>query len=53
MFAGIVNFLVGLIFLPLRSLLSNDDPSKEGRVFYVFAAALLAGSIFLFRIYRG
>ncbi|PFH49091.1 hypothetical protein AMATHDRAFT_81473 [Amanita thiersii Skay4041] len=33
----IVNFLVGLVFLPLRNLLAGDDKFKEGRVFYVVA----------------
>ncbi|KIY68007.1 general substrate transporter [Cylindrobasidium torrendii FP15055 ss-10] len=37
----IVNFLVGLAFLPLRKLLSGGDPSKQGRVFWVFAAILI------------
>ena len=36
----IVNFLVGLAFLPLRKFLSGGDPSKQGRVFWVFAAIL-------------
>ncbi|KAL1732920.1 general substrate transporter [Schizophyllum commune] len=43
----IVNFIVGLIFLPLRNFLSGGDPEKEGRVFYVFAA-VLAASMFSF-----
>ncbi|KAL0578417.1 Bifunctional purine biosynthesis protein PurH [Marasmius crinis-equi] len=41
------NFIVGLFFLPLRNLLAGGDPSdggdpsKQGRVFWVFAVALL------------
>ncbi|KAG6874320.1 hypothetical protein C0995_001545 [Termitomyces sp. Mi166 len=38
----IVNFAVGLIFLPLRRLLSGGDVAKEGRVFYVFGTVLLS-----------
>jgi len=49
----IANFFVGLIFLPLRSFLSGDDPAKEGRVFYVFVAVLSAASLSLFKVYRG
>ncbi|KAF8636504.1 hypothetical protein AX17_003318 [Amanita inopinata Kibby_2008] len=49
----IVNFLVGLVFLPLRNLLSAGDASKEGRVFYVFAVVLSASSLVLLRVYRG
>ncbi|CCM03829.1 uncharacterized protein FIBRA_05978 [Fibroporia radiculosa] len=33
----IANFLVGLVFLPLRNLLSHGEHDREGRVFYVFA----------------
>ncbi|KAF9027161.1 general substrate transporter [Hymenopellis radicata] len=36
----IANFLVGLAFLPLRKFLSGGDPTKQGRVFWVFAAVL-------------
>ncbi|GBE82524.1 Probable metabolite transport protein [Sparassis crispa] len=49
----IANFLVGLVFLPLRNLLAQGDPSKEGRVFYVFAAMLFCSTFVLFRVYRG
>ncbi|KAI0075467.1 general substrate transporter [Panus rudis PR-1116 ss-1] len=49
----IANFLVGLVFLPLRNLLAHGDPSKEGRVFYVFAALLAFCSFVLLRVYRG
>jgi len=47
------NFLVGLVFLPLRNLLSQGDPMNEGRVFYVFAALLGFCTFVLFRVYRG
>ncbi|KAI0273858.1 general substrate transporter [Gloeopeniophorella convolvens] len=46
------NFLVGLVFLPLRNMLSGGDPTKEGRVFFVFAGLLLLCSSILFRSYR-
>ncbi|KXN90498.1 hypothetical protein AN958_04170 [Leucoagaricus sp. SymC.cos] len=49
----IANFLVGLIFLPLRSFLSDEDPTRQGRVFYVFVVVLLASSFTLFKVYRG
>ncbi|TRM62904.1 general substrate transporter [Schizophyllum amplum] len=48
----IVNFVVGLIFLPLRNFLSGGDPDKEGRVFYVFAAVLLVSMFSLLGQYR-
>ncbi|EIW60651.1 general substrate transporter [Trametes versicolor FP-101664 SS1] len=49
----IANFLVGLVFLPLRDFLSNGDVEKEGRVFYVFAALLSFFTFMLFGLYRG
>lgn len=49
----IVNFFVGLVFLPLRNLLASGDEMKEGRVFYVFAAILAVTAGVLFRLYRG
>ncbi|KAI0670661.1 general substrate transporter [Trametes maxima] len=49
----IANFLVGLVFLPLRDFLSHGDESKEGRVFYVFAALLAFFTFMLFSLYRG
>ncbi|KAH7906478.1 general substrate transporter [Hygrophoropsis aurantiaca] len=49
----IINFIVGLIFLPLRNLLASGDPTKEGRVFYVFAVVLLSSTFILSRLYRG
>lgn len=52
-FPGIANFIVGLIFLPLRNFLAWGDPLREGRVFYVFAAALAVFSIGLNIVYRG
>ncbi|KAH9857800.1 general substrate transporter [Lenzites betulinus] len=47
------NFLVGLVFLPLRDFLSHGDVEKEGRVFYVFAALLAFFTFMLFGLYRG
>ncbi|KAI0085424.1 general substrate transporter [Irpex rosettiformis] len=48
----IANFLVGLVFLPLRNLLAQGDPQKEGRIFYLFAAMLAFCTFVLFRFYR-
>lgn len=48
----VVNFMVGLSFLPLRNFLSSGDPFKEGRVFLVFAFLLFALSFWLARIFR-
>ncbi|KAF8184964.1 general substrate transporter [Mycena galopus ATCC 62051] len=47
------NFLVGLVFLPLRNFLSDGEATKEGRVFYLFAVALFASMFSLSRVYRG
>jgi hypothetical protein len=47
------NFLVGLVFLPLRNLLAGGDAMKEGRVFYVFAALLSVTACILSKVYRG
>lgn len=51
--SGILNSIVGLVFLPLRNLLANGDPLKEGRVFYVFAGALFCTALCFSRLYRG
>jgi len=48
----IVNFLVGLIFLPLRDLLAGGDVGKQGRVFYVFAMVLFLSTFLLLKSYR-
>lgn len=48
----IINFLVGLIFLPLRRLLSGGDALKEGRVFYVFGSVLFLVMLMLSRVYK-
>ncbi|KAL5532926.1 HGT20 [Sanghuangporus sanghuang] len=48
----IANFTVGLIFLPLRNFLAWGDPFREGRVFYVFAAALATFGFALNLVYR-
>jgi CCR4-NOT transcription complex subunit 1 len=49
----IVNFFVGLTFLPLRNLLSGGESTKEGRVFYIFAVVLSASAFSLLKRYRG
>ncbi|KIM58693.1 hypothetical protein SCLCIDRAFT_10162 [Scleroderma citrinum Foug A] len=49
----ILNSIVGLVFLPLRNLLANGDPLKEGRVFFVFAGALFCTALCFSRLYRG
>lgn len=48
----ISNFAVGLLFLPLRNLLSGGDRFREGRVFYLFGLLLLSSSFVLSRMYR-
>ncbi|KAG2115507.1 general substrate transporter [Suillus clintonianus] len=47
------NFVIGLIFLPLRNFLAHGDPMKEGRVFYLFAAALFCSTLWFSKLYRG
>ena len=49
---GIANFIVGLVFLPLRNFLAWGDPLREGRVFYVFAAALAFFTVLLALVYK-
>ncbi|THH31750.1 hypothetical protein EUX98_g2430 [Antrodiella citrinella] len=49
----IINFGVGIVFLPLRNMLSDGDPAKEGRVFYVFAGMLAFCTVVLLNVYRG
>ncbi|KAI9509950.1 general substrate transporter [Russula earlei] len=48
----ISNFIVGFAFLPLRNKLSGGDPTKEGRVFFVFAGLLFLFSSIFSRSYR-
>jgi len=48
----IVNFIVGIVFLPLRNLLASGDGSQEGRVFYVFAVVFFACFHMFSRVYR-
>jgi len=48
----ISNFIVGLVFLPLRNFLEWGNPDNEGRVFYVFAAILGGVSVALHYIYK-
>ncbi|KAJ7702389.1 general substrate transporter [Mycena rosella] len=47
------NFIVGLVFLPLRNFLAGGEATKEGRVFYLFAIALFCSMFSLSRLYRG
>ena len=49
---GIVNFFVGLIFLPIRNFLSGGDQYKEGLVFYIFVVILALSVFMLFRVYK-
>ncbi|TFK67892.1 general substrate transporter [Pluteus cervinus] len=49
----VVNFLVGLLFLPLRNAIAGGDATKEGRIFYVFSGILAICFFFLARVYRG
>ncbi|KAF7974057.1 hypothetical protein HWV62_13459 [Athelia sp. TMB] len=51
-FNWIVNFLVALVFLPLRNFLAGGDATQEGKVFYVFAAVLAVTAGVLLRVYR-
>ncbi|TFY76084.1 hypothetical protein EWM64_g7928 [Hericium alpestre] len=48
----IANFIVALVFLPLRNFLSHGDPAAEGQVFYVFAILLSLLSLGLFYVWR-
>lgn len=48
----IANFIVGLVFLPLRDFLARGDPSQQGRVFYVFAVVFLVFFLAFMRAYR-
>ncbi|KAF9052782.1 general substrate transporter [Panaeolus papilionaceus] len=48
----IVNFIVGLAFLPLRDLLSKGDEDKQGRIFYVFVFTFSLSIISLFRAWK-
>jgi len=49
----ISNFIIGMVFLPLRNLLASGDASKEGRVFYVIAGVFGISFIIFSRVYRG
>ncbi|KAF8078157.1 general substrate transporter [Lyophyllum atratum] len=49
----IVNFLVGLVFLPLQKILSGGEESKQGRVFYVFGTVLFMSTFMLSTMYNG
>lgn len=52
-FAGVVNFIISAVFLPLRNLLASGDSSQEGKVFYVIAAAFVVSFVTFSRVYRG
>lgn len=52
-FKGISNFIIGMVFLPLRNLLASGDASKEGRVFYVIAGVFAVSFGIFSRAYRG
>ena len=43
---------MGLVFLPLRNFLAWGDPLREGRVFYVFAGALVLFGTAMNVVYR-
>ncbi|WVF69339.1 hypothetical protein IAT40_004115 [Kwoniella sp. CBS 6097] len=53
----ITNFLIAILFLPIRDMLSTpidprdpvSDRKGEGRVFYVFTVVLLAGALLVWR----
>ena len=49
---GVCNFIVGLLFLPLRNILSGGDAQREGRVFYLFGSLLLVAYLVLYRLYE-
>ncbi|KZV94074.1 general substrate transporter [Exidia glandulosa HHB12029] len=47
-----INFFVGLLFLPLSHWLSDNNPYKEGRVFYLFAAVFFVSFVAFLRVYK-
>ncbi|KAF8502449.1 general substrate transporter [Gautieria morchelliformis] len=49
----IANFFVGIGFIPLRDFLAGEDDHRNGRVFYVFAAILLAVYLAWSKAYTG
>jgi MFS transporter, SP family, solute carrier family 2 (facilitated glucose transporter), member 3 len=49
---GITNFFVALVFLPLRNFLSGGEASKEGRIFFIFAAAFSGVFLWFMRLYK-
>ena len=47
-----VNVFVGLLFLPLGRWLADENPYKEGCVFYHFASMLFVSVVMFLRAYR-
>ncbi|EJD53350.1 general substrate transporter [Auricularia subglabra TFB-10046 SS5] len=47
-----VNFFVGLLFLPLGRWLADENPYKEGRIFYLFASMFFVSVVMFLRAYR-
>ena len=48
----IINFFVGLGFLPLREWLIDEDGSGAGTVFYFFAAVMGVTGVIFLRVYN-
>jgi MFS transporter, SP family, solute carrier family 2 (facilitated glucose transporter), member 3 len=46
-----VNFFIGLGFLPLREWLIDEDGKGAGTVFYCFAAAMGVTAVVFLRVY--
>ncbi|CAH7687666.1 general substrate transporter [Phakopsora pachyrhizi] len=46
------NFIVGLMFLPLRNWLNNIDGDGDGNVFFIFTALLLLITILILKCYK-
>jgi len=51
-FVGVINFFVGLLFLPLSAWLSDDNPAQRGRVFYLFSAVFFVSFVAFLRVYK-
>jgi len=48
----IINFFVGLGFLPLREWLIDEDGSGGGTVFYFFAVVMGVTGVIFLRVYN-
>ncbi|KNZ55602.1 hypothetical protein VP01_2637g2 [Puccinia sorghi] len=46
------NFLVGLIFLPLRNVMSSPDGDGDGNVFYIFTILGAISTCLIYRTYK-